>query len=70
MVRYLLLFAFVLGACGTPNSKDDPAAKTDPALEKCIEDCVRANQMKATAIEQINADCRKGCTGPPKPLKN
>ena len=35
-----------------------PAAVPDKA---CFDQCMARNQMRATAIERIEADCRKSC---------
>jgi len=32
--------------------------------EECFSTCMKANQMRATAIELIEADCKKSCGTP------
>ncbi len=39
-----------------------PAAEPDKA---CFAQCMERNQMRATAIEMIEADCRKSCVETP-----
>lgn len=44
---------------------DEPEVPEVPALEltadKCVDDCVQRNQMRAVGPEQIAADCRRQC---------
>ena len=60
----LLMGMWGCSACDQATQKGpavphDPAtAPTDPT---CFEECMARNQMRATAIEQIEADCRKSC---------
>ncbi len=36
-----------------------------PALvDACFEECMQANQMRATAVEVIESDCKRSCATP------
>jgi hypothetical protein len=70
MGRCFLFLSFLCAACGSPTAKDaatDNAASA--ALQRCVEECTRKNQMRAVAAESIAADCRQSCTREMPPLE-
>ena len=67
------LFGLVIGCGACEQNRKEVAPLTSPTQEEkvddtCFETCMKANQMRATSIEMIEADCRKSCEGNPKTL--
>jgi hypothetical protein len=54
------------GPAATPTETDKVEADAG-ADEACVPACVQRNQMKATSIENIRADCERECATPPTP---
>jgi hypothetical protein len=77
-MRWLIALALVT-ACqkepraaapsNTTDGRDAPGATrpVDAAPDACVEECVKANQMKATSIENIEAECRAECAAKTTP---
>ena len=64
----LMTTVFLGCAACDQNRKKSVVPGSTPApqapVEHCFEDCMRANQMRATAIENIEADCKQSCAVP------
>ena len=66
----IALFAVVFLGCTAcdQNRKKSVVPGTTPVkparIDPCIEECMQANQMRATAIENIAADCKQSCAVP------
>ena len=70
MFRILTIFVFVLGGCGTPTSQEvtTKSPTPAPASKSCVEECTRANQMRAVDHKLIIADCEQSCAAKGKAL--
>ena len=77
-MRSLVVVAVLAAGCAKePTPAPEPApAVTPPAAAsadagtppgRCVEECVAKNQMRATAIEVIEQECRTACAAPAGP---
>ena len=52
---------------GSPQPSDGFSTPPE-AITSCIQECMESQQMRAVAIQLIEADCRATCTGEPDPM--
>lgn len=68
-VQEALSQALVPPAAATTSSSGamaHPNAPLTPATDDCVKKCVDRNQMKASTLDSIKADCEKECAQPAK----
>ena len=66
----IALFSMVFLGCtacdqNRKTSESQRSLPANPALvDACFEECMQANQMRATSIENIESDCKRSCADP------